>query len=344
MTLSQEKKALVDASAATTAPGKILMDCAGAHIGGAKRFLDELDRYLATRMPVHLDLIGRGGYLTPRWLLRRELGLAGQDRSIALNNVAFSRRGRERWVLLRNALHFLTADEARELGDGMSRQVHLQVPVVRWTAARADVLVAPTSAMAERVTRLIPEVTGRIVVRLHPASPRSEAHTPRDATILCPVIFSRYKRMTERLRLIVDAAEIVARAGVPLRVIATATAQDVGDANLCQSPYLRLVGPQSTQEVQALAARAAALLYPTRLESFGYPLAEARVNRQPVVAMDTAQNREVAGDALIGYERETAEELATAMLTAMQTRLPQTPVPELNPIRYFDWLLGVTTK
>ena len=48
-------------------------------------------------------------------------------------------------------------------------------------------------------------------------------------------------------------------------------------------------------------ARSRAIYFPTDLESFGYPLAEARVSGQPVIARDTALNREIAGPALCRY-------------------------------------------
>ena len=50
-----------------------------------------------------------------------------------------------------------------------------------------------------------------------------------------------------------------------------------------------------------MQARSRAIYFPTGLESFGYPLAEARVSGQPAIARDTAQNREIAGPALCGY-------------------------------------------
>ena len=47
-------------------------------------------------------------------------------------------------------------------------------------------------------------------------------------------------------------------------------------------------------QTQDLWSRCRAVYFPTGLESFGCPLAEARVNGVPVIARDTPQNREIA--------------------------------------------------
>ena len=67
-------------------------------------------------------------------------------------------------------------------------------------------------------------------------------------------------------------------------------------------PRVQLVGRLPHAQLRELRARSRAVYFPTDLESFGYPLAEARVSGQSVIARDTAQNREVAGSALCGYE------------------------------------------
>ena len=53
--------------------------------------------------------------------------------------------------------------------------------------------------------------------------------------------------------------------------------------------------------MRELWARSRVIYFPTEIESFGYPLAEARVHGQPVIAPDTEQNREIAGAALFGF-------------------------------------------
>ena len=61
------------------------------------------------------------------------------------------------------------------------------------------------------------------------------------------------------------------------------------------------MGRIDQHDLRQVWARSRAIYFPTGLESFGYPLAEARVSGQPVIARDTAQNREIAGPALCGF-------------------------------------------
>ena len=66
------------------------------------------------------------------------------------------------------------------------------------------------------------------------------------------------------------------------------------------------------RRLRDLWARSRAIYFPTGLESFGCPLAEARVNGLPVIARDTPQNREIAGPALCGYTLGDADSLRQA--------------------------------
>ena len=91
---------------------EVVIDCAGAVMGGAARYLKELDVWLERRQGAPA-VIGRNRRLTARWLLERERLVPKFARRIALNNVGFFRRGGPRVVLLRNALHFATEEELR---------------------------------------------------------------------------------------------------------------------------------------------------------------------------------------------------------------------------------------
>lgn len=80
-------------------------------------------------------------------------------------------------------------------------------------------------------------------------------------------------------------------------------------------------------------------LLPPGLESFGFPLAEARVNGQPVIAQDTEQNREIAGPALCAFTIGDADSLRHA--TELALKGGNTPDTEpFDPDSYFNWLLG----
>ncbi len=90
----------------------------------------------------------------------------------------------------RNALHFLTEGEASRLDPATRVANRRKAAVVHLAARRSDVLIAPSTRMAERITRILPILRSRVVVRLHPVSADSIPSLPRDPVILCPVLFS----------------------------------------------------------------------------------------------------------------------------------------------------------
>jgi len=198
------------------------------------------------------------------------------------------------------------------------------------------VLVAPCTAMAERITAALPGVAERVVVRMHPVSVPEVAGPPSGSLILCPVLFAPYKEMAGRVAEWLAAVDAALDDSV--RLVVTASAAEV-PASLAASPRLHLVGRLSVAETRRWQARCRAIFFPTGLESFGCPLAEARVTGWPVIARDTAQNREIAGPALCGYDLGDADSLRRATEAALTLRVAPDPEP-FDPDAYFDWMLG----
>jgi hypothetical protein len=58
-----------------------------------------------------------------------------------------------------------------------------------------------------------------------------------------------------------------------------------------------------------------------------------------VIARDTAQNREIAGSALCGYDVGDRDSLRHATETALRLRVAPDP-DSFDPGAYFDWMLG----
>jgi glycosyltransferase involved in cell wall biosynthesis len=315
--------------------GTVTVDIAGAQMGGAARYAAELHSYLARTGRKDVRVIGAARRVHPAWLLQRELAKPSAVRRVALNNVSFIAPGRERWTLLRNALHFLTDTETSQLDPSLRASVRRDAAVVRLTARRADVLVVPSTAMAERVTRALPGVTGRVVVRHHPVSADSVPRRPRDPAILCPVLFAPYKRMDERLAELLAAVREHGDRSVRVRV--TASPADL-PSSLASDPVIDFVGHLDQDDLRQVWAYSRAIYFPSGLESFGYPLAEARVSGQPVIARDTPQNREIAGPALCGFALGDQESLRSALALALAKDVTPDPAP-FDPDAYFNWIL-----
>jgi glycosyltransferase involved in cell wall biosynthesis len=312
---------------------EVLVDAAGAQMGGAARYLDELRGYLARTEREDVEIIGSRRQLTAAWLVRRELIGGARSKRVALNNVAFVARRGQRWTLLRNALHFVTKAEEAAL---LPASIRRDAVAVRLAARRSEVIVVPSTAMAERVARIEPGLRGRIVVRAHPVSADSAPRPPREPNIICPVLFASYKQMPERLSGLLRVVDKLEDTSV--RVLVTADQTEVPAALACH-PRVDLVGRLSHVSLRELRARSRAIYFPTELESFGYPLAEARVSGQPVIACDTEQNREIAGPALCGYTPGDHDSLRHAVTLALTAHIAPDPMP-FDPDRYFNWLLG----
>jgi glycosyltransferase involved in cell wall biosynthesis len=313
----------------------VTVDIAGAAMGGAARYAAELRAYLVRTGRADVRVIGEAQRVAPLWLVRREM-TGPAVRRVAVNNVSFVTPGGSRWVVLRNALHFLTTAEAGTLDPALRSSVRREAAVVRLAARRADVLVVPCAAMAERVSRALPAARDRIVVRAHPVSANSVPAMPRDPAILCPVLFAPYKRMDERLGELLAAVEESADPSVRVRV--TASPEEL-PADLAFNPRIEFLSRVGSPELRYAWARSRAIYFPTSLESFGYPLAEARVSGYPVIAQDTPQNREIAGSALCGFQPGDPDSLGHALKLALTADVRPDPAP-FDPDAYFGWLLG----
>jgi glycosyltransferase involved in cell wall biosynthesis len=314
----------------------VIVDVAGGPYGGAARFRDELYGYLRRTGRGDVSVIGANRRLDPRWLLRREMGWPARSRRVALNNVSFILPGGQRWTLLGNALHFLTDGEVARLDPCVRSTARQQAHVVRLAALRSHVLVAPCSAMAERVAHLAPAVRDRVVVRMHPVSADAVPPAPRGPVILCPVVFTPYKHMPVRLREWVWAID--RHVDKTVKMLVTAAESEV-PPDLARHPRVELLGRLSTVALRPLWARSRAVFFPTGLESFGFPLAEARASGRPVIARDTAQNREIAGPALRGFRVGDPDSLLRATELALTDDVAPDPAP-FDPVGYFDWMLG----
>lgn len=307
------------------------IDVAGATTGGAARWRREVEAWVARHPEAEVRLIGSGQRVEPRWLARRELVGRG-GRRIAANNVSFVSGRGERVVLLRNPLHFLWPGEASSI-PGLPSSLRRQVPVVRALARRADRVVVPSTGMAERVMAAVPAVSRRLCVRLHPLSARfSRSQGPADPYVLYPSIPATHKDLETGLALLVDALD---RCGLPFTVKVTACPADL--PRLSAHALVEPIGLQSLEQMDRLWAQAVAGYVPYVVESFCYPLAEARAAGVPVIAKDTPQNREVAGEALVGYTAEDPDALADAVRQAAEHRPGPDPGP-FDPDAYFSWL------
>ncbi len=306
-----------------------LIDLAGGTIGGAGRFREQ---FLQNCDPA--CAIGMEERMTPSWLARREWVARGADKVIAANNASFVLAGATRWVLARNANHFLSPQEVERSSTALSRGFKAQIPVIRALMRRADVVVAPSRSMAERIVTCVPSVAERVQVRFHPLAPVGGGLRDRDA-LFVPVAPAPYKRMEERMTALQLALD---QAGLQTAVTASLPEDEMPEAIRGDERFI-YAGHVDRSAIDDAYRHVRALYYPTDVESFGYPLAEARVNGLPIIAVDNDHNREVAGPALCGYAEGDPDSLAAAVQRALQMELEPDPQP-FSPAEYFRWLMA----
>jgi len=199
--------------------------------------------------------------------------------------------------------------------------------------------------MADRVRAHVPSVAERIVVRFHPVSPQRRTDRPtqeRMFRFLCPVLDAPFKRLDLALQPVLEALDMLAaRPGnAPFCLDLT-----MGPSEACRlahnRPWVTPLGRLTVGDLDLRRRSADALVYPTTLESFGYPLAEARAEGRWVIAPATDHNQEIAGRALVPYG-DGAEHLSATIEQMLAGSLAP-PEPDPGPFsseRYFGWLLG----
>ena len=315
----------------------VTIDIAGAKMGGAARFKAELDRYLERSGRDDVRVIGAAQRVGPVWLLRREMTRSRRGRYVSLNNVSFVTSGSERWTLLRNALHFLTAAELSQLDPTVRAASRREAAVVRLAARRSDVLVAPSTAMAERISRALPDLRDRIRTRAHPVSADAITELPRASAILCPVLFSTYKRMADRLAELLAAMDELRRS---VRHIARYRRARRSARVPGKPSEGRAAGAPGLRKSFAAFGRAAA-------PSTSRPASSHSATRSP-------RHGSAVGQSSPATRRRTVKSAVTpcadsppAMQTRCETpssshwprRSPPDPAP-FDPDAYFGWLLG----
>ena len=310
-------------------------------MGGAARFLGQLDTYLEGQPQDGVEVIGRAESITPRWLVKREqLRLAkGSSKVVALNNLSFL-GGAHRTVLLRNALHFLTDAELRQIGGQISSRQHQTGRLARSLARRAHRIVVPSQDMANRVAASAPGLAERCVVMHHPfALPldRTKTKAGDSFTFLCPVLNDSFKRLQDTL-----PALSVAIAETPTNSVLrlTLTAKECAEIGVRLGPHCIALGRLSSAQTSSELEAADCLVFPTTIESFGYPLAEARLLRIPVLAPATPLATEIADDCHVATDFGDPQSLRASLRIASELVLGELDNNPFDPVRYFDQLFA----
>ncbi|MGI8569531.1 MAG: glycosyltransferase [Methylocella sp.] len=104
------------------------------------------------------------------------------------------------------------------------------------------------------------------------------------------------------------------------------------------TPVIENVGNKDAAGISALYDSLDIFAFPSLVESFGFPLVEAMAKGLPVVAADTASNREVAGNAGSYFSPFDSEALATVGRIIDDPSLRQRKAAAaLQRAQHFSW-------
>jgi glycosyltransferase involved in cell wall biosynthesis len=186
-----------------------------------------------------------------------------------------------------------------------------------WRETAIFRLVVPRSARAARTVLAISQRTKDDLVELYGLSPERVVVTPLavddafrpggtrgDYLLLVGSIEPRKNPLAAA-----DAARAVGR-----RLVVVGPERDAALAADLRRRGVDVRGFVSKEELVRLTQEAAALVFPTRYEGFGLPVAEAMACGTPVIATPDAAVREVGGDA-VAYAEPDA--LADAVLRVL---------------------------
>lgn len=179
---------------------------------------------------------------------------------------------------------------------------------VRRSAARAKALIAPTTVFAEEIVRWVPQARGKLHVVHHGVGRAFRAPLPEEARptgarphVLAVTNAHGYKNLDGTLRIFARASETLPHelrcAGIDEAQLDAAAARAGIDE--AARRRIRALGMVSETRLAELYRTASALLFPTLLESFGMPAAEAMASGCPVACSDLPALREVTAGAAV---------------------------------------------
>jgi glycosyltransferase involved in cell wall biosynthesis len=184
----------------------------------------------------------------------------------------------------------------------------------RWSARRASRVLCGSAAMRDRIVRELGVEAGRVIAA--PWGVDDAFRGTYEGGNGRYVLFVGRWEVRKGLEVLHGALRDVAARGVRLRLVLAGgpgwgATEAIGA--LRADPEVEAVLEPSDERLASLYAGALALVYPSRMEGFGFPVAEAMASGCPVIASDLPELRELARDAAVyvppGDRRGLAEAL-----------------------------------
>lgn len=163
------------------------------------------------------------------------------------------------------------------------------------------------------------------VVVAHPAPDTSPTRGRHTAGVPYVFLYPALPRVFKNLQVLGEAAQLLQARGITgfeIRLTVDGSENRYArwlKARFGSTPGLAFLGRQSRQQMAAHYAQAHALLFPSKLETWGLPITEAKQCGLPMLVADAAYSRETVGD----YDRVDffAPDDAASLATLMQAMI-----------------------
>ena len=198
--------------------------------------------------------------------------------------------------------------------------------LARSGARHAAAVVTPSAVAIETVTRELGLAPGKANVVPHGISLEAFDGDSRSSESGAPYVFlpanlERHKNIDVMIESLVHLAEprveIVVAGGRVLDADCAADLEALARARGV-TDRVHFIGPVPYREILAYYRGAAALVFPSLLESFGHPLLEAMLAGTPIIASDLPIFHEVAADSALYFPPTDAEALAQAIRSVLE--------------------------
>jgi glycosyltransferase involved in cell wall biosynthesis len=234
-------------------------------------------------------------------------------------------------LLVRNSLHF-SKFYLKQILPRKGWRARLENGARRWLICQsvksADVVITPSQAMLDDLRRFVHVPAEKAMVNYYginldqfgmPKYRTLSINEPREYRLLYTSLYGEHKNLTTLLHALLNLVEN----GVCCRLITSAdpnweaarvTCTWEKDAQLAADPrisnHIEFTDVVASEQVAKLYHTADVFTYPSLVESFGHPLVEAMAAGVPIVAGDTAINRELCQQAAVYFNPLDAHDFA----------------------------------
>ncbi|MFN0063060.1 MAG: glycosyltransferase family 4 protein [Myxococcaceae bacterium] len=260
-----------------------------------------------------------------RWLMRERIDVAFSSANLGMLSSPVPQL-----LLVRNALPFSVLYRQRILPQKtwrLRQSENARKVLAHLSASRAHRVMVPSETMRQELLSAVPSCERRTVVNLYGV--RSERFGldsgARPMPMLPTAVFTGLYSEHKNLGTLFEAMGLLAQRGqrVLLKTPADPRLENIHnpirhrDALLLDSlRHQGLAASTGVLKAEGLAklyAEASLFVYPSVVESFGHPLAEAMAAQRPIVAADVPINRELCQDAAVYFSPFDPSSCAEAM-------------------------------